>query len=273
MIKEFKVYYGGAPATKEQLDAIEEIIVEQEIGRVWEARIKIPICISENGSWDGEDDPNYAEHARVRVEARIGDGGFIPLIDGRITDQDPGLNANPGSSTLTLTVQDDTSLLHREASSESFSGDSDSDIARSIFEQAALGGEIDVEDTGAPTDPNTVTQRCGTPMQLLRSIMSRRPDFYAYVLPGAVPGTSNCCFKRLPLSPDPALPELVLTGSERNISGFNIRRISNRQQWPDGYCQYSRRACSGRDNPTDPDKSGRASFSGRFRRRHTKAGF
>ena len=228
MLKEFKVYYGGTPATQEQLDAIEEIVVEQEIGRVWEARIKIPICIGEDGSWHGEDDPNYAEHARVRVAARIGQGGFIPLIDGRITDQDPGLSANPGSSTLTLTVKDDTTLLHREASSERFTERSDSKIARSIFGTAALGGAIDLEDTGGHADPNAVVQRRGTPMQLLRSFMSRRPDFYAYALPGEAPGTSDCCFKRLPKSPDPSLPELVLTGPKRNISGFNIQRMSNR---------------------------------------------
>jgi hypothetical protein len=89
MIKEFKVYYGTTPATQEQLDAIEEIVVEQEIGRAWEARIKIPIQISEDGSWAGEDDPAYAEFARVRVEARIGEGDFIPLIDGRIVDAHP----------------------------------------------------------------------------------------------------------------------------------------------------------------------------------------
>jgi hypothetical protein len=229
MLKEFKVYYGGTPATQEQLDAIEEIVVEQEIGHVWEARIKLPICIGEDGTWHGEDDPNYAEHARVRVAARIGMGDFIPLIDGRITNQDPGLSANPGSSTLTLTVQDDTTLLHRQASSESFPGDSDSKIVRSIFKTAAFGGAIDVEDTGGPADQNVVVQRRGTPMQLLRSIMSRRPNFYAYVLPGSKPGTSDCCFKSLPKSPDdPSLPELVLTGPKRNISGFNVQRMSNR---------------------------------------------
>ena len=31
MIKEFKVYYGNVPASQEQLNAIEEIVVEQEI--------------------------------------------------------------------------------------------------------------------------------------------------------------------------------------------------------------------------------------------------
>lgn len=227
MLKEFKVLYGGRSATQEQLDAIETIVVEQEIGRVWEARITIPICIAGDGSWQGESDSAYAEFARVRIEARIGDGRFVPLIDGRITDQDPGMNAEPGTSTLTLTIQDDTTLLHREAGAESFSGQSDSEIARSLFRDAALGGRIDVEDTGAPTDPNAVVRRRGTRMQLLRSLMRRHPDFYAYVLPGESAGTSDCCFKKLPTSRDSSLPDLVLTGPERNISGFNIRRMSN----------------------------------------------
>jgi hypothetical protein len=229
MIKEFKVYYGTTPATQEQLDAIEEIVVDQEIGRAWEARIKIPIQISEDGSWAGEDDPAYAEFARVRVEARIGEGDFIPLIDGRIVDQDPGMSANPGNSMLTLTIHDDTTLLHREAGSEEFPpGSSDSDIARSLLSDAALGGSVEVEETGAPSDPDSVVQRHGTPMQLLRSLMSRHRDYYAYVLPGTAPGTSDCFFKKLPDDPDPALPDLVLTGRDRNITEFNIRRMANR---------------------------------------------
>lgn len=229
MIKEFKVHYGGTPATQEQLDAIEEIVVDQEIGRAWEAKIKIPIQISEEGTWAGEDDPAYAEFARVRVEARIGNGAFVPLIDGRIVDQDPGMSANPGNSTLTLTIQDDTTLLHRAAGSEDFPpGSSDSAVARSLLSAAALGGSVEVEETGAPSDPDAVVQRHGTPMQLLRALMARHRDYYAYVLPGTAPGTSDCFFKKLPDDPDPALPDLVLTGPDRNISGFNIQRTTNR---------------------------------------------
>lgn len=228
MATEFKVFYGGTPATRAQLDAIEEIVVEQEIGRVWEARITIPICLAEDGSWQGENDAAYTEFARVRVEARIGSGDFVPLIDGRITDLDPGMSAEPGQSMLTLTVRDDTTLLHREAAAESFAGQSDSAIARSVFGAAALGGAVNVDDTGAPTDPDAIVQRQGTPMQLLRSIMRRHRDMYAYVLPGSSPGTSDCCFKRLPTSPDSALPELVLTGPNRNINDFNLRRMSDR---------------------------------------------
>jgi hypothetical protein len=229
MLKEFKVYYGGTPATQEKLDAIEEIVVDQEIGRAWEARIKIPIQISEAGAWAAEDDPAYAQYARVRIEARIGEGDLVPLIDGRIVDQDPGLSSDPGTSMLTLTVHDDTTLLHRVAGSESFPpGKSDSDIAHSLLSAARLGGAVKADPTGAPTDPDAVVQRHGTPMQLLRALMARHRDFYAYVLPGASAGTSDCFFKKLPETVDPALPDLVLTGRDRNISGFNIQRMANR---------------------------------------------
>ena len=229
MLKEFKVYYANKPATQEQLDAIDEIVVEQEIGRAWEARISIPICIGPDGSWHGEGDPAYAEFSRVRVEARIGEGGFVPLIDGRIIDQSPGMSSEPGTSTLTLTVHDDTTLIHRETASEDFPpGESDSEIARSIFQTAALGGRVEVDNTAAPTNTDAVVQRHGTPMQLLRSIMARHRDHFAYVLPGSAPGTSDCFFKKLPDEPYPSLPELVLTGPKKNITQFNITRTSNR---------------------------------------------
>src|SRR5688572_33293241 len=112
MLKEFKVYYGNKPASQERLDAIEEIVVDQEIRQKWQARIKIPICIAADGSWHGENDKEYREFERVRIEARIGEGAFVPLIDGRIVDQDPDMSGEPGTSMLTLTVHDDTSILH-----------------------------------------------------------------------------------------------------------------------------------------------------------------
>lgn len=228
MLKEFKIIYGETPATREQLDAIEEIVVEQEIGRAWQARIKIPVCIADDGSWGGENDAAYAATARVRIEARIGDESpFVPLIDGRIMTRDPGMSSEPGASTLTLTVEDDTTLLHRAPTSEGFAGMSASDIANSIYSTSNLGGNVEVEETGAPPNPNAVVQQNGTAMQILRSLMRRHPDFYAYVLPGSETGKSDCFFKRLPLVADPALPALFLTGANRNISGFNIQHNSN----------------------------------------------
>jgi len=228
MKKEFRVYYGDTLATKAQLDAIEEIVVEQEIGYAWEARIRIPVCIAEDGSWHGEDEPAYAEFARVRVEARIGDGDFIALIDGTIQSQEPDLNATPGRSNVTLIVHDDTQLLHREAEFESFSGQTDSEIVSSIFESAALGESPDVEDTPAGVDSEAVVNRGGTMMEMLREIAERYGDFHVYVLPGESVGTSKGCFKKLPTQPDTSLPPAILSGARRNLAEFRIQRNSGR---------------------------------------------
>ncbi len=223
MKKEFRVYYNGTLATKEQLDDIEEIVVDQEVGRVWEAKIKIPVCIGEDGKWHGEEDPVRKDFSRVRVEARINDGDWIPLIDGRLVGKDEVRTPAPGHSSVTLVVHDDSALLHRQAEAEKFASQTDSEIARSIFESAALGGEPDVDDTPAHPDNKAVINQHGTKMQMLRSIASRYGNYFAYVLPGETPGASIGCFKKLPDAVDPSLPELTLLGDSRNLAEFNVR--------------------------------------------------
>jgi hypothetical protein len=229
MTKEFRVYYGGTLASREKLNAIEEIVVEQAIGVQWVAKIKIPAVIAEDGSWKGEKDPDYKEFSRVRVEARIGNGDFLPLIDGRIVEQAPDYDATPGRSMVTLVVHDDTNKLHREARAEAFPpGKSDSDIARSLLLDAGLGGRIEVDKTPSGTDTNGSVIQRGTMMEMLRTIAARYRMFNAYVLPGELPGTSDGCFKKLPDKPDPGLPAMFLTGPEQNIGEFRIQRNSGR---------------------------------------------
>jgi len=226
MKKEFRVYYNGTLATQEQLDDIEEIVVEQEVGRVWEAKIKIPVCVGEDGKWHGEDDPARQDFSRVRVEARINEGDWVPLIDGRLVGKDEARNPVPGQSSVSLVVHDDSALLHREADSEKFASQTDSEIARSIFESANLGGDPDIDDTPAHPDNDAVINQHGTKMQILRSIASRYGNYFAYVLPGETPGESIGCFKKLPDNVDPTLPELTLLGDCRNLAEFNVREYA-----------------------------------------------
>jgi hypothetical protein len=235
MIKEFKVYYGGEAATQEQLDAIEEIVVEQEIGRVWEARIRIPICVGEDGIWHSENDPVRHDFLRVRVEVRINNGGWVPLIDGRVVGKDEVRSPAPGQSSVTLVVHDDSALLHRKVDEkEPFAGKKDSEIARSIFGSAELGGKIDIDDTPAHPDTKAVINQHGTKMQVLRSIASRYKNYFAYVLPGENAGKSTCCFKKLPENPDPTLPKLTLLGDCRNLAEFNVHENANKASTIEG---------------------------------------
>lgn len=227
---EFKIFYDNEPATQEQHDEIDEIVVEQEIDRVWEARIKIPVSMSEEGAWEGEDEPANQSFTRVRIEARIGeDGDFVALIDGQIVASHNDRSPTPDESNLTLVVHDDSALLHREEEIKRYDGASASEIAQEIFDTAALGGTPDVEESPVfPDNPAEAIIQRGTKMQILRSLARRHGDFFAYVLPGENAGESIGCFKKIPTQPDESLPALVMFGEDANISEFKVKESARK---------------------------------------------
>jgi hypothetical protein len=226
---EFKMFLDGVSATMEQLEKIDEIVVDQAIDRAWEARLKIPVCVNEAGTWDGEEDAWMKVFTRIRVEVNPGDGTFVPLIDGPVVGLDSARSAYPGKSVVTVVVHDDSALLNREAKVEVKQGKTDSELARQIFLDGSLGGIPDVEDTPPQPDPTTAASvRRGTPMQYLRDLARRNHDFHAYVLPGKQPSQSIGCFRTFPKGTD-GLPDMALLGPDRNIETFNV---SNRAQNP-----------------------------------------
>ena len=227
MNKEFKVYYGDSLANREQLDAIEEIVVEQEVDHAWEARITIPVCIAEDGSWDGENDDAYQQNARVRVEAKIGEGGWVPLIDGRIVRQQPDYNASPGLSNITLIVHDDISLLASEPPPDDLANQSDQDLITALFDIETIGEPPEIGEIPA-SDQDAVNNLNGTRIGMLREIAERYHGFHAYVLPGDSPGQSKGCFKKFPEPPASEFPDMYLTGENQNISRFNIQLNTGR---------------------------------------------
>jgi hypothetical protein len=223
MTTEFKIFYDNQPATDEQLGEIDQIVVEQEVGRVWEARIKIPVCVTDTGTWESEDVSTNQEFTRVRIEIRKNENDFVPLIDGRIVGQDAERTSIPGKSTITLVVHDDSALLHQQDEIQSYDAETDSAIAEEIFDAAGL--ESDVEETPArPDNPAAAIVQRGTKMQILRSLAARHHDFYAYVLPGESSGESIGCFKKLPTEPDETIPKLEMFGEDSNLAEFNIRQ-------------------------------------------------
>jgi hypothetical protein len=250
MDKEYKVFYNNEAASQELLDAIESITVVQEVDHVWEARIKIPVCIDENGSWGKETEPAYADYARVRVEARIGEGEFTALIDGRIMNRQPDYNANPGQSSVTLVVQDDSTKLHRLVKSESFKGQPENSVINALFQSGQLGGNIEIDsDLPAAPDPNAVLIQRGTAMEMLRSMAKRYQNFYAYVLPTAASGKSDGFFKPLTTEVDEALTPLFLEGPNRNMSQFSVQQNASEM------ATYEGQSLDLRDNTERPGRS------------------
>jgi phage protein D len=224
---EYRIFFNNNPATREQLDRVEEITVEQEVDMAWEARIQIPIIVDEKGNWTGVDEDFMAPFSRARVEVRLGKGPFIPLIDGTIVETDSPMHSEPGQSSKTLNVYDDSVFLNREEEIRRFENFQDHEVARRIFGEFEQIASTDIEDTppSGSSLPPIVVQR-GTAMQILRSL-ARRQGKHVYVLPGESPGQSIGCFKAFPVETD-GLPPLILLGSERNIENFNVRNNARR---------------------------------------------
>ena len=113
---EYKLLFDGTAATKEQLERFETITVEQDADRPWQARLEVSVCLDDQGNWVGDDEPFMQILHRIRVELRLGEGDFQPLIDGPIVGFDSDRRSAPGQSVVTVIVHDDSALLNRDAS-------------------------------------------------------------------------------------------------------------------------------------------------------------
>ncbi|MGQ3685424.1 MAG: hypothetical protein ACUBOA_10540 [Candidatus Loosdrechtia sp.] len=224
---EYRIFFNNNPATRDQLDRVEDITVEQEADMAWEARIQIPVCVDDKGNWTGTDEDFMAPFSRVRIELKIGGGSFVPLIDGTITGYDSPLHSEPGQSSLIMNVHDDSVFLNREERILRYENMFDHEVVRQIFGEFGQIASTDIEDTPPPGSPlpPVVVQR-GTAMQILR-LLARRQGKHVYVLPGESPGESIGCFRSFPTETD-GLPPLILLGSDRNIENFTVRNNARR---------------------------------------------
>ncbi len=220
---EYRLFFGDRGATQEELDRVEEITVEQEIDMAWEARLKLVLCVDPQGRWQHATESFAQPFSRVRVELRptAGKGAWIPLIDGPVAGVDSTLDSQPGRSTMTLVVRDDSVLMNRVEKVEVFQNKTDSDVAREVFRELPGGGTPRVEST---TAPQRTTTRRGTAIVFLRQL-ARANGFRAYVLPGDLPGRSIGCFLPDPRSAG-SLPPLILLGAARNLADIEVRENS-----------------------------------------------
>lgn len=214
----FRMFFGSRPATLEELQRVESITVEQEMEMAWEARVKMVLCLDDQGHWRHQPAEFAQPFSRFRVEVKLGDGDFTPLIDGPVAGFTTEMSSSPGVSVVNLVVRDDSVLLNREEGTEVFENRSDSDLADEMFGRTPTVTERDIQPT-ASAAPQTVKR--GTPIQFAREL-ARVNGYLAYVLPGNEPGQSIGCF-RPPSGDAPTLPPLTLLGEDRNLieASFN----------------------------------------------------
>jgi hypothetical protein len=232
----YRLFFNNISATQEKLDRFEDITVSQGMGTAWEAQLQMPIVTDEKGRWLGEADRFIADFNPVRIEVQVGDGDFVPLIDGPILGSQRELNAEPGRSLLTIRVQDDSYYLNQEEKQYHFERLRDDEIATRLFQEfPGVIKERKIDPTPTPlVTPIPDVVRRGTAMHLLRFLADRQ-SLNAYVLPGSQPGHSIGCFQELPTRTD-GLPSLVLLGSDRNVFNFNP---NNDSQQPTRFRAYA----------------------------------
>ena len=224
----YRLFFDNEAADQKRLDLFEEIKVRQEVDMMWEARLEMPVVMDARGKWSGEDEPFLQPYTRVRVEVKVGDKPFVPLIDGPITKVVAPRDPQPGANAVTLVVHDDSVFLDQEEKVERFEDMADSAIASRVFSEISqLSGPSDIEQTPPqPDNPARATVQRGTKMQVLRAL-ARRHHMHAYVLPGPTPGASIGSFKAFPTATD-GLPALVFVGDDRNLERFDPRTDARR---------------------------------------------
>ncbi len=218
MTSGFRLYLDNAPVEQERLNYFGEIRVDQAIGMATEAELELPVRADANGHWTLLEESWAQPFTRVRVEVKVGDSGFIPLIDGPIVGQRFELHAEPGASKMILVAHDDSVLLNREEKAVLFESMADGEIAAQLFQEYGLTPEVETTPAAGSALSRAVVQR-GTNMQLLREL-ARRHGMFAYVKPGPAPGQSVGVFARPKLTPGD-FPEILLVGPQRNVGRFD----------------------------------------------------
>lgn len=219
MAARFRLWFGSREATLEELARFEEIELTQEVDKFWEARCRMAMFLDAQGRWKHRPDQTAAAFSRMRIALDPGDGVFVALIDGPVTQFDSRLDSQPGRSTATFVVRDDSVLLHRGEDNEVFRDKRDSEVAEELFRAVPSITTVQVTPPTGATHP--VTSRRGTRLDLL-SRLARANRRRAYVLPGEAPGTSIGCFLADTRVPNPAWPVLKLIGDDRNLGDATI---------------------------------------------------
>ena len=135
----FRVWFGSREASEDDLARIEEIEVTQEVDKFWEARMRMTMCLDDKGRWQHRPDTVASAFSRVRVEIDPGSGRFVPLIDGPVSNFESHLDSQPGRSTATFAVRDDSVFLDRDEGTEVFRDRKDSEVADDVLTRRTAG--------------------------------------------------------------------------------------------------------------------------------------
>lgn len=229
----FKLWLDGEPAPADLMNRFIELRVDQQVDVAWQAELRVPICLDHRGNWSGASERFVEAFARLRLEIRSGDGQFVPVFEGPITEYAPAMSSGPGESVLVIRAYDDSIYLNRCVRYQRFEDRSDSDIVRQLFDDAdhITAGEI-MDTPAAPSRRAAEVAQTGTAMALLRRL-ARRHGAHVYVLPGDRADRSRGMFKVFTTGRS-THPTLTLVGPGRNMRTFSANADAERPATIDG---------------------------------------
>src|SRR5262249_27746387 len=135
---EYRLFIDNSPITRDLYDEIDTITVEQSLDMVAEARIELQMCMNERGMWSGRGERHAQPYRRVRIEVRNMSSSWVPLIEGESMAANAGMSGDPGQSTVTIVVRDDSMQLNRKIKSFIFLGKSDLEAVRELFKEGGI---------------------------------------------------------------------------------------------------------------------------------------
>ncbi|HEY5928103.1 MAG TPA: hypothetical protein VIV11_40730 [Kofleriaceae bacterium] len=222
---EFRVYADGQPATRDFSRSIEQVHVEQTMQGTWEAELHIKSCMNDLGHWSQEAVTQMDLRKRLRLELRAHGGDWVPLIEGPTVGVDLAASGEPGQSTTTIRVRDDSVYLDRGELQHTFDAGSDlAAVIRRAFKMVRgielAAPEVSVEGTCEPEGgPQRQFTMHGSIWGFLNRL-ARDHGLYVRILPGVLGQPSRPVFGPLPKPDGSKFPQLVLAGPNRNIDSF-----------------------------------------------------
>lgn len=163
------------PASADVLGAVRSIEVEDHSTMADMLRLRLGVAAKEDGAgWTLLDDALFTRLAKLKLSVTVGRAPAVTLIEAYVIEVESSFASDPNGSLLTVTAMDATVLMHLEEKVKSWPNVKDSDVASSIFADAAynLSPVVEATDYSHEENDHTLMQR-GTDIQFLRRLAEK----------------------------------------------------------------------------------------------------
>jgi phage protein D len=210
---------GDTTASDEQIDAVQQLEVDDTIDRASTFRLRLAIGSVPEGDWSILADDPFPPLAPISVRLDLGGLGEH-LITGYVTTVDAMLEEAPGASYLEVAGVDATVRMNLVEKVRQWKNLPDSEIARKIFDEYDL--EPKVTDTSPSRQENetTTTQR-GTDIRYLRRLAARN-GFTCHVRTDPLLGVEEGIFGPLDLDAQAQGVLSVRFGESTNVERLSV---------------------------------------------------